>query len=487
MAEPNWNPCLNAAQSFFAATTLCGCYCNASARLQIRSASMRLGPIGHHAFNFLNDGAYRNMVSSTQYNSSRSPMNGTGAWSGSEQVDAAYDEWGNLTYSGQRTRNWNDSSTHFTFGNSPVLVQGTYSETATINEHGCLQGSWQFNGTTLGGLPYSTSGTVQGRVWAASRCDAGFYPDRYDCGSGIGCNFPVIILSATQWNETWQCSNSPNGRPGSYTHARTLSQEVTAQDIISTMTAALPDIASIPWEAHVLGVIRRIDYSNTCEGSLGETMTELQNELSALQQSASDANTQVTDYQQQLSEAQNALSGYSGEWQADHVAWQAEKVARCRHEGTMDEVAFSELEERVFARASRTRQLISDVCGLKATLADAEAVKTVADYFVSRKNAAISAVNQRWQLMLEAGSVALEGTFDQMPSWIDKGRAQARVKIELSHPAQGLGETFRCTCGGGSFDITVPAGECIAYGEPFTFTSDTPYGVELENITAPPL
>ena len=483
MAEPNWNPCLNAAQNFFASNALCGCNCTASAQLQTRSASMRLGAIGHHAFNFLNDQAYRSLVTSTQYNSSRSPMNGTGAWTGSEQVNALYDQWGNITYSGQRTRNWSDSSTHFTFGNSPVLVQGSYSENATIDEHGCLQGSWQFNGTTLGGLPYSTSGSVQGKVWATTRCDDGYY----ECGAGIGCNFPAINITATQWNETWQCSNSPNGRPGSYTHARTLSQEVTAQNILSTMAASLPDITSIPWEAHVLGVIRRIGYSNTCEGPLGETVAELQNELNALQQSASDAGTQVTDYQQQLSEAQNALNGYAGEWQADHLAWQTEKVARCRNEGTMDEVAFAELEERVFARASRTSQLISNVCGLKAALADAEAVKTVADYFVSRKNAAISAVNGRWQPMLEAGSVAMDGIFDELPSWIDQGHAQARVKVELSHPAQGLGETFRCTCGGQSFDITVPAGECTAYGPPFTFTSDTPYGVEIENITAPPL
>ena len=483
MAEPNWNPCLNAPQAFFASNALCGCYCNASARLQTRSASMRLGPIGHPAFNFLNDQAYRSMDTSTQYNSSRSPLNGVGAWTGSEQVNAMYDEWGNITYSGQRTRNWDDSSTHFTFGNSPVLVQGRYSETATIDEHGCLQGSWEFNGTTRRGLPYSNSGSVQGRVWAAARCDDGYY----ECGAGIGCNFPAINITATQWNETWQCSDSPNGRPGSYTHERTLSQEVTAQNILSTMAASLPDITSIPWEAHVLGVIRRIGYSNTCEGPLGETVAELQNELNALQQAASDAGTQVTDYQQQLSEAQNALNGYAGEWQADHLAWQTEKVARCRNEGTMDEEAFADLEGRVFARVSRTRQLISDVCGLKATLADAEAVKTVADYFVSKKMAAISAINQRWQCMLEAGSVAMEGTFDQMPSWIDQGRAQARVKVELSYPAQGQGETFRCTCGGGSFDITVPAGECIAYGPPFTFTSDTPYGVEIENITAPPL
>lgn len=477
MSAPNWNPCLSADQSFFAAPIHCGCNCSASARLQLRSASMRLGPLGRSAFNFLNDQAYRRLVSSTQFDSDRSPFNGAGNWHGSEQVTAWYDQWGNITYSGQRSRNWRSDSTHFTLGNSPVIARGSYSQTATIDEHGCLQGSWQFSGTTLKGTAYNAGSAVQGQQVVASRCDA------YDC---VGCGFPTINITATQWDENWACSNSPNARPGSYTHSRTLSEEITADDIIATIDATLPAIDSLPWEAHVLGVIRRIDYSNTCQGSIGDTMLDLQNELSALQQAASEASDQVTDYQQQLSEAQNALDEYSSEWQSDHLTWQTEKVARCHHEDTMEETAFAELEGRVFARAARTRQLISNVCGLKSMVADAEAVQAVADHFVTIKQNAITNVDQRWQPMLEAGSIALDGEFEQMPYWIDKGHAQARVKLELDHPAQGEGETYRCTCGTDSSDIMVPAGECIAYGEPFTFTLETPYGVKIENITAPP-
>lgn len=458
----------------------CGCNCSASAGLQLRSASMRLGPLGHWSFNFLNDKAYRRLVSSTQFDSSRSPLNGAGNWHGSEQVTAVYDQWGNITYSGNRTRSWSEQSVHFVW-KGVVMQSGQYSESATIDEHGCLQGTWQFNGIRLNGTPYSDGGSITGKQTVASRCDA------YDCPAGIGCGFPTINITATQWTENWSCSNSPNARPGSYTHSRTLSEEVTANDIIATIDAALPAITSVPWGGDVLGVIRRIGYTNTCEGTLGDTLTDLQNELAALQQSASDASTYVADYQQQLSDAQTTLDDYAGEWQADHQAWKTEKVARCLGEGTMDGTAFAELEGRVFARAWQTGLFNSDVCGLKAALADAEAVQSVANHFVTRKQDAIANVNQRWQPMPEAGGIySFEGVSDQMPYWIDKGHAQARVKVELNHPAQGSGETYRCTCGTDSFNITVPTGECIAYGPPFTFTLDTPYGVEIENITAPP-
>ena len=57
------------------------------------------------------------------------------------------------------------------------------------------------------------------------------------------------------------------------------------------------------------------------------------------------------------------------------------------------------------------------------------------------------------------------------------------MKLELDYPAQGLGESFRCTCGSHSFDITVPAGECIAYGEPFTLTLNMSQAVTIKNIT----
>ena len=459
----------------------CGCNCSASARLQTRSASMRLGPLGHRAFNFLNDKAYRRLVSSTQFDSSRSPLNGAGNWFGSEQVTAVYDQWGNITYSGQRTRSWSEQSVHFLW-KGVLMVSGQYSESATIDEHGCLQGTWQFNGIRQNGIPYNDGGSIEGKQTVASRCDA------YDCPAGIGCGFPTINITATQWTENWTCSNSPNARPGSYTHSRTLSEEVTTNDIIATIDAALPAITSVPWGGDVLGVIRRIGYTTNCEGTLGDTLTDLQNELAALQQAASDASNYVADYQQQLSDAQNALGDYAGEWQADHQAWQAEKVARCLGEGTMDGSAFTELEGRVFARACQIGQLNATVCGLKAALADAEAVQSVAYHFVTLKQDAIANVNQRWQPMPEAGGIySFEGVSDQMPYWIDKGHAQARVKVELNHPAQGSGETYRCTCGTDSFNITVPTGECIAYGPPFTFTLDTPYGVEIENITAPPL
>ncbi len=481
MAPPDWNPCLSAAQSFFAATTLCGCNCpSASARLQTRSASMRLGAIGHHAFNFLNQQSYRSLVTSTEFHSSRSPLNGAGNWHGSEQLTSVYDQWGNITYSGQRTRSWSEQSFHFLW-KGVVIKSGQYYESATIDEHGCLQGTWQFNGIRLNDAPYSDGGSIEGKQPVASRCDA------YDCPAGIGCGFPTVNITATQWTENWSCSNSPNARPGSYSHSRALSEEVTATDIIATINAALPAITSLPWEAHVLGVIRRVGYSNTCEGALGDTLADLQNELAALRQSASDASRQADSYKQQLSDAQQALSDYMGEWQEDHTAWQSEKVARCRNQGGMNDTLFAELEDRVFARAGRTQQLTSAVCNLKAALADAEAVKAVADYFVMLKQNAINAASQRWQPMLEAGGIySFEGVSDQMPYWIDRGHAQARVKLELNHPAQGIGEIFRCTCGGQLFDITVPDGECIAYGPPFTFTSDTPYGVEIENITAPP-
>gem|GEM_PF-4297504 len=444
---------------------------------------MRLGPIGHAAFNFLNELKYRSLVSSTQYQSSRSPMNGAGSWTGNEQIDALFDPWGNLAYSGQRTRNWTDTQTHFSFGSSPVLKSGTYSESATVDEDGCLHGTWQFSGVTLNDLPWSTSGSVEGRVWAAARCDDGYY----ECGAGIGCNFPAINVGATQWNESWQCINSPNGRPGSYTHARTLSQEITTQDVISTIEEALPDITSVPWGAHVEAVIRRVDYSSDCEGALGDTMATLEAELGALQQAAQSTTESLDEYQKQLEDAQQALSDYLAQWQQDHLAWQAEKKARCDGEGNMSESAFAELEERIFGRAQALTMHHTTIGGWQAAVSDAEAVKAAADYFVTLKQNAISAVNGRWQPMLEAGGAyGWEGQDNQMPLWIDKGHAQARVKIELSYPAQGLGETFRCTCGSQSFDITVLAGEYVAHGPAFAYTPDTPGWVELENITPPP-
>jgi hypothetical protein len=444
---------------------------------------MRLGPIGHAAFNFLNDLAYRSLVSSTQYQSSRSPLNGAGSWSGSEQVNALYDQWGNITWSGQRTRSWNDTQTHFTFGSSPVLKSGSYSESATIDEDGCLHGTWQFSGITLNDLPWSTSGMVEGRVWAAARCDDG----NYECGAGIGCSFPAVNITATQWDESWHCSNSPNGRPGSYTHARTLSHEVTTQDVIGSIEEALPDVTSLPWGTHVEAVLRRIDYSNDCEGASGDTMATLQAELEALQQAAQSAAESLADYQQQLGDAQQALSDYLAEWQQDHLAWQAEKKARCDGEGQMNETTFAELEERVFAKAQTVTTYHATIGGWKAAVSDAEAVKSTADYFVTLKQNAIAAVNGRWQPMLEAGGAyGWEGEEDQMPLWIDKGHAQARVKIQLGYPAQGIGETFRCTCGSEEFEITVPAGEYIAFGPAFTYTPDTPTLVEIENITPPP-
>ncbi len=479
MAEPDWNPCLNAEQNFFAATALCGCNCpSASARLQTRSASMRLGAIGHHAFNFLNQQSYRSLVTSTEFHSSRSPLNGAGNWHGSEQVTAVYDQWGNITYSGQRTRSWSEQSVHFLW-KGVLMVSGQYFESATIDPHGCLQGTWQFSGIQNGGTPYNDGGSIEGKQTVASRC-----ADVYDCPAGVGCGFPTVNITATQWTENWACSNSPNARPGSYTHEQTLSQEVTAQDILGTIAATLPAITSLPWEAHVLGVIRRVGYSNTCEGALGDTLADLQNELAALRQSASDASRQADSYQQQLSDAQKALDDYASEWQADHAAWRSEKVARCRNQGGMNDTLFAELEGRVFARAGRTQQLTSAVCNLKATVADAEAVKAVADYFVTLKQNAINSASQRWQPMLEAGGIySFEGVSDQMPLWIDQGHAQARVKLVLDYPAQGLGETFRCTCGSHSFDLTVPAGECIAYGEPFTLTLNMSQAVTIKNIT----
>jgi hypothetical protein len=483
MAAPQWNSCLSAAQRFFAPPAGCGCACVAAATLQTRSASMRLGPIGHAAFNFLNDLKYRSLVSSTQYNSSRSPLNGAGSWTGNEQIDALFDPWGNVSYSGQRTRNWNDTRTHFSFGGSPVLKSGTYSEFATVDEDGCLHGTWQFSGVTLDNLPWSTSGTVEGRVWAAGRCDDGYY----ECGAGIGCDFPAINLTATQWDESWQCANSPNGRPGSHTHARTLAQEVTTQDVIGSIEEALPDITSVPWGAHLEAVIRRIDHSSDCEGAQGDTMATLEAELAALQQAAQSATDSLDEYQQQLEDAQQALSDYLAQWQQDHLAWQAEKQARCVGEGEMSDNAFAELEERVFSKAQVVTTHHATVGGWQAAVSDAEAVKATADYFVTLKQNAIAAVNGRWQPTLEAGGAyGWEGQDNQMPLWIDKGHAQARVKIELGHPAQGTGEVFRCTCGSESFDITVPAGEYVAYGPAFTYTPDTPGSVELENITQAP-
>lgn len=481
MAAPNWNPCLSAAQQFFAPATFCGCNCNASARLERRSAGGQLGPFGHAAFNFLNGETYRRLDSSTQYDSSKSPSpsNQTGSWSGTEQVSAVFDAWGNITYSGSRTRSW--SRSHSFVYNGITMSSGQYSESATIDQHGCLQGSWQFNGIrSSNGLPYSDSGSVTGKQTVAARC-----AEAYDCPAGIGCSFPTVNITATQWTETWSCSGSPNARPGSYSHSRTLSEPVTAQDLINTLTSALPVITSLPWEAHGAIVRRRIGYSNSCEGASGDTMTTLQWELDALQQSAGDAGSVVTNYQQQLSDTQQALNDYLAEWETDKLAWQAEKLARCQGPGGMNGTQFAELEERVGDHPFYLNFYHRNVSDSKVGLADAQAVKAAADYFVTLKQTAMSAVNNRWQPMLEAGGGWPEGeVIDDL--WVTVGRAQARVVVELEYPAKGAGETFRCVVAGQDFDITVAAGEYIAYGPPFSLTDWLSYVNSITNTTHVP-
>lgn len=457
-----WNPCASAPRRWFAPPPLCGCCGSPGWSIQTRSVFMRAYPVGWMDYLPYDDPLrfFAVQTSSLVFHSNHGPYNGSGSWDATENFDGTFDEWGNITFDVTWSEEWHDS-----FFSPPSDPRNHYVSSTTIDEDGCM------------------SGSESGYQAVAS------LRSRYDCPTGAGCTYHGETRSKTNCDESDSCT--PTSGPGAiWTFERhlELTEERLPADSIATIDGLLPDVTTLPWGASQSGVVRRFKPESACAyPGVWEDTSTLDDELAALEDYASAAAADVATAEAALSDAEDALSDYLAEWSTKHSAWQAEKAARCNGEGALTVEEWADLEGFVFGKLTSLNSLYSSVAGAAHVLDDAQAYQAVADFHVAQKEAQIaSVVGGKWQGYLESGSGGGYDLTDEAawPAWVDKGHAQARVRVHLDYPS--LGETFEVKIGSlHTFTVEIAAGEYLGFSDAYTYTEAAAAAeITITNISA---
>ncbi len=405
---------------------------------------------------------YRQQTSSLTFHSNLAPDNSSGNWDASESFNGTYDQWGNLTIVGSWTEEWNGS-----FYLPASDSRNHYTASISIDADGCVTGSES-----------GYKDTVSLR-------------ERYNTPGAPGCSLADETITKTNTDLSDSCS-STSGPTINWNIERhlALSDEITSADLITLIDSMLPAVTSLPWGAYQNGVVRRFQPESACAypGSW-EDPSVLADELAALQDAAATAATDVITAQNALDEAEDDLADYLAEWNSKHTQWRNESVARCQGEGTLSESEWEELNSFILARNDAQEVKKGAVADARIALEDAQQLKVAADFHVTQKTAQQSSyIPGKYAGYMESadansGLEVLDTSF--WPAYVDKGHAQARVRVELRAPS--LGETFEVKVGGlHTLNVTIPAGDYFAYSDPYTYGEAELYAtITVKNITPP--
>jgi len=472
----NWPPNLGT-HEWMAPADICSCECPMPTYgLEYRSISARLYQIGYSAFDFLNDNKYKTRVATTTYaNTSVGPFNGAGHWDASEEVSTQYDDKGNVVCTtGTVSRSWLDAS-HMTLGSSPVIRDVTYSESFSIDDDGCMSGSWTASGFVVSSsAPWSGGGTISGQFayWPTTS----FCSSEYDCDAGPTWGYPTTTVTATLVTETWS--------HGSNTFDK--SDELSdAANPTYTLAEALGSISisDIPWGCDIEMILNRYDHSTDCLGVVGNTSTDYNNEISALDDLIDTAAASQTSIESDLTDAETALTDYLDAWALDHAAYQAEQEERAAGTPAMSDPDFADLVGLVFAKGTTLASLYSTISSIEDNLAQASNTVGALEFAKTKKTTV--AYDGSYKLYPELGApYPYEGTdYSNLPSFVDGGHAQVRLRLTLSRPASTGGESFDCLIGGESATCAIAEGDYIGYTTPVNRTISLDiYDIEITRL-----
>lgn len=469
----DWNPCASAPRTWFKQPRICGCCSPPGWSIQTRSVFMRAYPRGWMDYLPYDDPLrfFAVQTSSLVFHSNHGPYNGSGSWDAEENFDGTFDQWGNLNIDANWTEEWHDS-----FFSPPSDPRNRYTSATTIDADGCMSGN------------------------ETGYKDVASLRARYDCPTGAGCTYHAATTTKTNIDESDACT--PTSGPGAiWTFERhlELTEERLPADSIATIDSLLPDVTTLPWGASQSGVVRRFKPESACAyPGVWEDTSALDDELAALADYASSAAADVATAESALADAEDALSDYLTEWSTKHSAWQAEKTARCNGAGELTEEEWADLEGFVFSLKASKESYTSTVAGAKLALDDAQAYQAVAYFHVAQKEEQIaSVVAGKWQGYLESGYGGGYDLTDETawPAWVDKGHAQARVRVQINYPARGpvvsgspTGEDFEVKIGSlHTFTVHLAPGEYFGYTEAYTYTEAAAAAyITIRNVTAYP-
>lgn len=457
----DWNPCASAPRLWFAPPPLCGCGCSFGVgyEVQTRSVFMRAYPACW--MDYLPDEGslrfFRTQSGSLAFDSNQGPYHGSGSWTAEESFNGTYDEWGNLSIDGTWSEEWHDS-----FFSPPSDPRNHYVSSTTVDADGCLSGS------------------------ESGYKDTPSLRTRYDCPTGAGCTYHGPTTSKTNIDESDSCTPTSGGGPTwNFERHLALTSEINSSDLIATIDSLLPALSSLPWGAGQSGVVRRFKPESDCAyPGAWEDPSVLGDELAALEAAASSAATELASYESALAAAESALSDYLGEWATKHEQWRTESVSRCNGEGTLSEEDWAELKSFLYGRISAQESFQHDIATAKLNVDDATTYKAVCDFHVAQKIAQQGSYTPgKFAGYMEAGGGLEVSDETAWPAWVDKGHAQARVRINLDYPSPG--ETFEVKIGAlHTFTVAIVAGEYFGFSGAYTY-DDAAQSAEITvtNIT----